>query len=83
MIESSNFIAIAPGATINYQWKLAIIEVTLLEFSERIDFSEEFALWLLEGQVELIHAVALKLGRVRNSDYIWNNLRSANREQLI
>lgn len=82
MIESSNFIAIPPGATIKEQ--LDIKEMTLLDFSEWLDFSEEIALRLLEGKVELTHAVALKLESLLGvPSSFWNNLESAYREQLI
>lgn len=82
MIESQNYIAIPAGSTIKEQ--LNIREISPLEFSERVELSEEFVLGLLEGQVELTPDIALKLESLFGvPSSFWNKLESEYREQLI
>lgn len=81
MLQSENYIAIPPGATIKEQ--LDNRGMTQKEFAERMGLSVKHISRLINGEVQLTHEVALKL----SSDLglptsFWNNLESIYREQL-
>lgn len=82
MVQSRQYIAIPPGATIKEQ--LDDRGMTQKEFGERMGLSEKHTSNLINGEVELTSEVALKLSSVLGlTASFWNNLEMIYREQLV
>lgn len=82
MVRSRSFIATPPGATIKEQ--LNNKGMSQKEFAARMDISEKHISKLINGEVQLTPAVAVRLEIVLGVPAkFWNNLEAVYREKLI
>lgn len=82
MVRSRSYIATPPGATIKEQ--LIDRGMSQKEFAARMDMSEKHISKLINGEVQLTPAVAVRLEVVLGVPAkFWNNLEAIYREKLI
>ena len=82
MVRSRSFIATPPGATIKEQ--LNDRGMSQKEFAARMDLSEKHVSKLINGEVQLMPEMAVKLELVLGVPAgFWNNLEAIYREKLI
>lgn len=81
MRKSRSYIAVPPGETIKEQ--LELHGMNIVEFAERIGFSEKQARLLVRGEMNLTNDIAHRLEAVFGiSSMFWKNLESIYRENI-
>lgn len=82
MLNNNKIIAIPPGYTIKEQ--LDLLNIDIIEFSNRMEMPKEVVSDLLNGKCELSREIANKLEKITGiSKKFWNNLESNYRSKIV
>lgn len=82
MLNNNKVIAIPPGYTINEQ--LDLLNIDIVEFSNRMEMPIGVVSNLLNGKCELSKEIANKLEKITGiSKEFWNNLESNYRAKVV
>lgn len=82
MLNNNKIIAIPPGYTIKEQ--LDLLNIDIIEFSNRMEIPKEVVSDLLNGKCELSREIANKLEKITGiSKEFWINLETNYRSKIV